>query len=517
MVCFNDILSKSITNKGKFVLIIFLSIILALCQVGRSYYIGVIIEHLQHRDITKYILITLFQYVLDVLLYMEINNNIVVYNNNLFQHIYNKILHTNFKEMVLHNDILLSNINESINHINEASDIFYSTIIPKLMQLLFTIGVFLYYLPKVGISLILVIICIYFIQTGLINMLNDKWNVYWKVYNKFNKEFQDVMLNMWNIKYNSFETAVNKRIQESFAIRSEKLLKWLNLKIIAYLLPSVVFFIVIIYNLYSISYKKGMAISLRIFIVMQLFKIWKEFYNISINSIQIYHSQKHIEKICPVWLLDMEHRSNKTIRNIKSINVDNISFGYTEKNVINNLTFNVKSGETVSLIGQSGKGKSTIIYLLCRLYNIKKNNGSIKYNNININNIDVMSLRDSVTVVPQQITVFDFSIKENIILDMKYNKNRLNKLLKMLHLPDENTNAMSLSQGQKQRVLIARSLYRKNKSIYIFDEYLSAVDEKWSKEIHEYVLNYIKTNNKIGIFISHNTSQMYSTDKTVHL
>jgi ABC-type Mn2+/Zn2+ transport system ATPase subunit len=82
---------------------------------------------------------------------------------------------------------------------------------------------------------------------------------------------------------------------------------------------------------------------------------------------------------------------------------------------------------------------------------------------------------------------------------------------------DENTNAMSLSQGQKQRVLIARSLYRKNKSIYIFDEYLSAVDEKWSKEIHEYVLNYIKTNNKIGIFISHNVSQMYSTDKTVHL
>ena len=204
MTCFYDLISKSIKNKGKLGLIIFLGILLALCQIGRSYYVGIIIQYLNQRDIVKYAMITVFSYIIIIILYLQINSEIIIYDNNLFQTLSDKILHAEFKEVLNHHTTMLSNMNESINHLNYISDIFYSIMIPQIILILFTVIVFLYYLPKVGIVLIGIIICIFFIQKSIINKLNKKWTIYWDKYNNFNKEFQDVMLNIWNIKYKQF-------------------------------------------------------------------------------------------------------------------------------------------------------------------------------------------------------------------------------------------------------------------------------------------------------------------------
>ena len=88
--------------------------------------------------------------------------------------------------------------------------------------------------------------------------------------------------------------------------------------------------------------------------------------------------------------------------------------------------------------------------------------------------------------------------------------------MKMVNLTDMNKNANEMSLGQKQRVIIARTLYQ-DKSIYIFDEYLSAIDKTNADRIHQFVLNFLKKRNKIGIFISHNPEHADTTDKVVKL
>ena len=153
--------------------------------------------------------------------------------------------------------------------------------------------------------------------------------------------------------------------------------------------------------------------------------------------------------------------------------------------------------------------------MICRLFDTEKN--SVLINKNCIQNVDIISLRDHITVVPQTIMTFNMSIKDNIVLDSKYDKNKLNNLIKLLNLPNINKNAKKLSYGQKQRVLIARSLYRDNKSLYIFDEYLSAVDSKTAEKIHKYVIDYLKKNNKIGIFISHNQKRSKYSNKFIKL
>ena len=91
-------------------------------------------------------------------------------------------------------------------------------------------------------------------------------------------------------------------------------------------------------------------------------------------------------------------------------------------------------------------------------------------------------------------------------------------LLKLLNLNfDENKNANELSHGQKKKVLVNRNLYNTDKSIYVFDEYLSAIDEKTSMNIHNYVIKFLKKNKKIGIFISHDKNEYIYYDKIIKL
>ena len=185
------------------------------------------------------------------------------------------------------------------------------------------------------------------------------------------------------------------------------------------------------------------------------------------------------------------------------------------KIVLNNLNFNIKKGEIIYINGESGKGKSTIINLICRLFDSQK--GIIKINEHNIKDIDINSLRKNISVIPQKINVFNESIKNNIIIDNEFDENKLIKLIKLLNLPDYNNNAMNLSHGQKQRVLIGRTLYNTNKSVYIFDEYLSSVDKNTSNIIHKYVIKFLKNNKKIGIFITHNNNEKIYYDKSINI
>ena len=170
-----------------------------------------------------------------------------------------------------------------------------------------------------------------------------------------------------------------------------------------------------------------------------------------------------------------------------NITFKNVTFAYEEDiNVLSNVSFDVKKGETIALVGESGGGKTTICHLIPNFY--KANEGSIEIDGININDISFKTLRKSIGIVQQDVFLFNGTIKENILygrLDASEQEvieaaKKANIYDYVLTLPDGfdtiiGERGVKLSGGQKQRLSIAR-VFLKNPPILILDEATSALD-----------------------------------------
>ncbi len=178
------------------------------------------------------------------------------------------------------------------------------------------------------------------------------------------------------------------------------------------------------------------------------------------------------------------------LKEVKSdIKFENVCFEYIKnKPVLKNINLEVKKGETIALVGNSGGGKSTIVSLIPRFYDVKS--GAIKIDGVNIKDYTLKSLRDKIAVVFQDNFLFSGTIKENILLGKQdATDDEIHNALKMAYLDEFvatlkdglNTQigerGMLLSGGQKQRVAIARA-FIKNAPIVILDEATSALDNK---------------------------------------
>jgi len=222
--------------------------------------------------------------------------------------------------------------------------------------------------------------------------------------------------------------------------------------------------------------------------------------------------------------INIDSKILKTIYIKGSIKYKKVCFSYPTRNeikVINNFNLNIKSGEKVALIGQSGAGKSTIIQILIRLYEVQ--DGSIKIDNKNIKNYDIRSLRENIGIVPQETILFGGSIKENInygkpgssIKEIKKAAYQANALKFIEKLPEKfNTlvgeRGIKLSGGQRQRIAIARAII-KNPKILILDEATSSLDIISEKKIQ--IALRVLMKNKTTIIIAHRLSTIKKVDK----
>jgi len=205
----------------------------------------------------------------------------------------------------------------------------------------------------------------------------------------------------------------------------------------------------------------------------------------------------------------------------QDIEFKNVSFSYPNKDVFKNLSLKIKKGEFIGIAGQTGSGKSTLIKLLFRFYDIK--NGSIKFNDKKIEDINIKSLRKKIGLVNQEIFLFDGTIKENIcypfteINEDKLYESALNsqslEFINKLHLGFDTLvgeRGQKLSVGQKQRIGIARALY-KDPDILIFDEATSAVDNETEALIQKALKEISK--HRTTIVIAHRLSTIKNADQ----
>lgn len=217
------------------------------------------------------------------------------------------------------------------------------------------------------------------------------------------------------------------------------------------------------------------------------------------------------------------------IESIKGkIEFENVSFKYYSSNhyALNNISFVINPGDTLALLGRTGSGKTTIVNLLLRLYNINK--GSIFLDNVDIKELSLSQLRESIGYVPQEDFLFSQTLEENISFAIEGNiqESRVVEAARASEIYDNIMNfpnkfktilgerGVTLSGGQKQRSSIARALI-KNSPILILDDSLSSVDT----ETEESILNNIKKikNNPTTIIVSHRISTIKHANQILFL
>ena len=205
----------------------------------------------------------------------------------------------------------------------------------------------------------------------------------------------------------------------------------------------------------------------------------------------------------------------------KSISFNIKSFKYENLNVLSNLNFKINKGEKVALVGQSGGGKSTIVDLLARFYDVS--DGKIDIDNINIKDLHIDSLRKLISIVSQESILFNDTIYNNIklgnlnsrkeeVIQAARAANAEEFILKCENGYDTNIGnaGEKLSGGQKQRISIARAIL-KNPDILILDEATSSLDSESEKLIEDALSNLMKS--RTSLVIAHRLSTIENADK----
>jgi ATP-binding cassette subfamily B protein len=237
-------------------------------------------------------------------------------------------------------------------------------------------------------------------------------------------------------------------------------------------------------------------------------------------------SQKRINEFLKIQP-DIVNYTNENSVIKGEIVFDKVTFTYDDTNItaLQEVSFTVKKGETLAILGKTGSGKSTILSLISRLYDI--DNGSILVDGKSIKNINLYDLRNSIGIVPQDAFLFSDSIKNNI----KFGKENATdeEVIEASKKAVVHDNIMgftnqyetilgergiTLSGGQKQRVSIARAII-KNPKILLLDDCLSAVDTETEEAILNNLLQFCK--DKTTIIVSHRVSSAKNADKIIIL
>ena len=205
---------------------------------------------------------------------------------------------------------------------------------------------------------------------------------------------------------------------------------------------------------------------------------------------------------------------------INLIKFKGVRLSYGDKEVLKGINLEANKSEFIALVGSSGGGKSSLMNLLMRFYDV--NGGEILINGINLKDIKIHSLRQNIGLVTQRVYIFNDTIAKNVAYGREFNEDAVINALKLANAYefvsklDDGINTIlnefgtNLSGGQRQRIAIARALYQ-NPQILIFDEATSALDNESEKEITKAINNL--RSKKIIFVIAHRLSTVENADK----
>lgn len=243
-----------------------------------------------------------------------------------------------------------------------------------------------------------------------------------------------------------------------------------------------------------------------------------ELYSVEGDLAHLIRTQKFIGNISE----KVEPLSGKSIDTANEIEFNNVDFSYNEhEDAINDISFDIKKGDFVAFVGQSGAGKSTVVSLLCGLY--KPDSGSIKIDGTKLDELDITEWRERIAVVRQNPYIFDDTLRENILIgNENATEDDLERVCEIARidefvdtLPDGyesnlGDKGVRLSGGQKQRVALARALL-KDADFLILDEATSDLDSSLESQVQESIES---MDREYGIItIAHRLSTVTNADR----
>lgn len=225
---------------------------------------------------------------------------------------------------------------------------------------------------------------------------------------------------------------------------------------------------------------------------------------------------------------EIQTQTNDSLNSINAIRFENVSFTYENSGIValKNLNFTINKGEKIGIVGKTGSGKSSLLYLITRQFDVTS--GTLYVNEKPIQEVNLNEYRRKTGVVPQEVFLFSDTIKNNLsfgINDREITEEELVEASKKAHVyhnierfkdkfeTELGERGVNLSGGQKQRLSIARALIRKPE-LLLLDDCLSAVDT----ETEEKILNSLESiKNKTVIIVSHRISSLRMADKILVL
>ena len=235
-------------------------------------------------------------------------------------------------------------------------------------------------------------------------------------------------------------------------------------------------------------------------------------------------SQKRLNEFLKIEPEIKNQNQNKSVIE-GSISFENVRYTYEDTNItaLQNISFTVKKGETLAILGKTGSGKSTILSLISRMYDVTE--GKITIDGNEISSVNLFDLRNSIGIVPQDAFLFSDSIKNNIMFGKENaTTQEVESAAKSAVVHDNimgfnkqyetilGERGITLSGGQKQRVSIARAII-KNPPILLFDDCLSAVDTETEETILNNLFEICK--DKTTIIVSHRVSSAKNADRII--
>ncbi len=224
----------------------------------------------------------------------------------------------------------------------------------------------------------------------------------------------------------------------------------------------------------------------------------------------------------PIIENDHKKKSLPPFKDQIEISIKNFNYQGKNKKILHNINLTIPKGKVVALVGKTGSGKTTLVNLLSRLYDLKEDWGFVKIDGHDIRNVKIASLRKQISTVSQDAILFNDTIENNVAYgQIKYSKKKLEKVAKQAHI-DEFLKAMPkgyqevvgefgvrLSGGQKQRINLARA-FMKEAPILIFDEPTSSLDSESEQKIFSLIEPLIQKSTTI--MIAHRLSTIKKAD-----
>lgn len=430
----------------------------------------------------------------------------------------------------------ISRLLEVTRQVRDSFKSLFNDIIPMILGLII-INIIMFKFNK-NIAYILLLNFIFIILLNLIYAKKIFINSYNRegIYYKLSDKISDTLNNLMNIYINNkSETELKKNIEyekyySDITIKEQEFIS--NYVLISSIIIIIIFSTILIYSYHlNINNKINSKTLITILLIsiyylgfnMKLFTDLPQFYRQVGSAIQSNNILKNE--------ISENNNINNNLNNINfnstfNIEFKNVTFKYpkTNKYILKNSNFKIKSNLKTAIIGQSGSGKTTIMKILLKMYNI--DSGEILINNYNINNININYLRSNISYINQRTGLFNDSILNNIKYGNDLTDNEIYKILNDYDLmkvynnlskgvnSNAGVNGNLLSLGMQKVTLLIRGLYKKS-NIYILDEPLAGLDKDSRQKIIKMINDKFK--NKCLIIITHDTEIIPLVDEVINI